>query len=266
MNAVARIGHPNDCRSFVIDATGIVKRFGQATVLRGIDLQVSAGEVVCIIGPSGSGKSTLLRCLNLLEQPDEGVVLIEGVPITDPEVDPARIRRRLGMVFQSFNLFSNMTVLQNVTVAQRTSLGRSKAEAERIAREHLKSVGIVGRDGAYPTQLSGGQQQRVGIARALAMSPTAILFDEPTSSLDPELVGEVIKVMKTLASEGKTMVVVTHEIQFAKEVADRVVFMDAGQIVEQGSPQQVIDSPRHERTRLFLSRIANHVREASNSE
>lgn len=244
-------------RDVVIDARRIVKSFGAVTVLRGIDLRIAAGEVVCIIGPSGSGKSTLLRCLNLLEEPEEGEILIEGVPINHPEIDAAPIRRRLGMVFQSFNLFSNMTVLENVTIAQRRSLGRSAADARRIARARLREVGIVDRDDAYPAQLSGGQQQRVGIARALAMDPTALLFDEPTSALDPELVGEVVKVMRNLAAAGMTMVIVTHEIQFAREVADRIVFMDGGQIVEEGRPADILQNPQQERTRLFLSRITN---------
>jgi polar amino acid transport system ATP-binding protein len=231
------------------------KSFGSLEVLRGIDFHVEPGEVVCIIGPSGSGKSTLLRCVNLLEEPTSGSVSVAGVELTDPECDIDAVRRGIGMVFQQFNLFPHLTALGNVTIAQRKVLRRPRAEAERIARENLDRVGLADKVGAYPAQLSGGQQQRVAIARALALGPKVMLFDEPTSALDPELVGDVLGVMRGLAVEGMTMLVVTHEMSFAREVADRVVFMDGGVVVEDGPPSQVITDPRHERTRTFLSRV-----------
>ncbi|WP_067478546.1 amino acid ABC transporter ATP-binding protein [Actinomadura hibisca] len=240
-----------------IEIEGLHKAFGANEVLRGIDLRVEPGEVVCVIGPSGSGKSTLLRCVNLLEEPSAGTVRVVGTEITDPDVDIDAARRRIGMVFQSFNLFPHLTALGNVTVAQRKVLKRGKAEAERVARENLERVGLADKIGSYPAQLSGGQQQRVAIARALAMGPEVMLFDEPTSALDPELVGDVLGVMRKLALDGMTMLVVTHEMSFAREVADRVVFMDGGVVVEQGPPSQVIVEPRHERTRVFLSRVLN---------
>jgi polar amino acid transport system ATP-binding protein len=210
---------------------------------------------VCVIGPSGSGKSTLLRCVNLLEEPTSGSVSVAGAELTDPECDIDAVRRGIGMVFQQFNLFPHLTALGNVTIAQRKVLRRSGAEAEKIARENLQRVGLADKVEAYPAQLSGGQQQRVAIARALALGPQVMLFDEPTSALDPELVGDVLGVMRSLALEGMTMLVVTHEMSFAREVADRVVFMDGGVVVEDGPPSQVISAPQHERTRAFLSRV-----------
>jgi polar amino acid transport system ATP-binding protein len=231
------------------------KSFGKLEVLKGIDFSVESGQVVCVIGPSGSGKSTLLRCVNLLEQPTSGQVLVDGIELTHPDVDIDAARRRLGMVFQQFNLFSHLTVLRNVTIAQERVLKRSRAEAERVARENLEKVGLSEKAESYPAQLSGGQQQRAAIARALAMNPSLMLFDEPTSALDPELVGDVLQVMRKLAEDGMTMLVVTHEMGFAREVADRVVFMDQGVIVEDGPPEQVIAAPRHNRTREFLHRV-----------
>ncbi|GAA4640029.1 amino acid ABC transporter ATP-binding protein [Actinoallomurus vinaceus] len=231
------------------------KAFGDLEVLRGIDFEVRHGEVVCIIGPSGSGKSTLLRCVNLLEEPTAGAVYVGGLELTDPDVDIDAARRRIGMVFQQFNLFPHLSVLGNVTIAQRKVLRRSAEEAERVARENLARVGLADKVDAFPAQLSGGQQQRVAIARALAMGPEVMLFDEPTSALDPELVGDVLAVMRKLALEGMTMLVVTHEMTFAREVADRVVFMDGGVIVEEGPPSKVVGDPEHARTRRFLSRV-----------
>jgi polar amino acid transport system ATP-binding protein len=238
-----------------IEVRGLRKSFGDQEVLRGIDLQVDPGEVVCVIGPSGSGKSTLLRCINLLEEPTGGSVVVGGVEVTDPDVDIDAVRRGIGMVFQSFNLFPHLTVLDNLTIAQRRVLRRSRAAAEQLAAAQLAKVGLGERGGAYPSQLSGGQQQRVAIARSLAMGPDLMLFDEPTSALDPELVGDVLAVMRDLAAEGMTMVVVTHEMSFAREVATRVVFMDGGVVVEQGPPGQVIGAPQQERTRSFLARV-----------
>jgi polar amino acid transport system ATP-binding protein len=238
-----------------IDVQGLHKAFGELEVLRGIDFSVARGEVVCVIGPSGSGKSTLLRCVNLLEEPSAGRVTVAGTDVTDPDVDIDRVRRRIGMVFQSFNLFPHLTALENLTIAQRRVLRRDRSEAERVARANLDRVGLSDKEGSYPAQLSGGQQQRVAIARALSMDPQLMLFDEPTSALDPELVGDVLAVMRSLADEGMTMLVVTHEMSFAREVADRVVFMDGGVIVEEGTPEQVVGDPQHERTRTFLARV-----------
>jgi polar amino acid transport system ATP-binding protein len=238
-----------------VEIRGLRKVFGKLEVLRGIDFTVERGQVVCIIGPSGSGKSTLLRCVNLLEQPTAGKVFVDGRELTDPGVDIDAARRRVGMVFQQFNLFPHLTVLRNVTIAQERVLKRNRDEAERIARAGLERVGLIEKAGDYPDQLSGGQQQRVAIARALAMNPMLMLFDEPTSALDPELVGDVLGVMRRLSEEGMTMLVVTHEMGFAREVAHRVVFMDGGVIVEDGPPEQVIGQPRQERTRLFLRRV-----------
>lgn len=231
------------------------KSFGELQVLRGVTLTVDRGEVVCVIGPSGSGKSTLLRCINLLEAPTSGRVSIAGDELTDPDADIDRIRARAGMVFQSFELFPHLTVLRNLTLAQRRVRRRSRAEAVRVAETNLDKVGMADKRDAYPAHLSGGQKQRVAIARALSMDPELMLFDEPTSALDPELVGEVLSVMRTLADEGMTMVVVTHEMGFAREVADRVVFIDGGVIVEQGPPSKVLDAPEHERTQRFLSLV-----------
>jgi len=241
-----------------IDVRNLHKAFGDLEVLQGIDFTVETGEVVCVLGPSGSGKSTLLRCLNRLEEPNGGQILIDGEDITDPDADVDQLRTNIGMVFQQFNLFPHLTVLKNLTVAQTGVLGRPKAEAISIAREMLERVGLSDKTHEYPAHLSGGQQQRVAIARALSMKPKMMLFDEPTSALDPELVGEVLDVMRTLAGEGMTMMVVTHEIGFAQEVADRVVFMDAGVVVEEGRPEQVLEDPSHERTKKFLRMVSEH--------
>ena len=241
-----------------IDVRNLHKAFGDLEVLQGIDFTVETGEVVCVLGPSGSGKSTLLRCLNRLEEPNGGQILIDGENITDPDADVDQLRTNIGMVFQQFNLFPHLTVLKNLTVAQTGVLGRPKAEAISIAREMLERVGLSDKTHDYPAHLSGGQQQRVAIARALSMKPKMMLFDEPTSALDPELVGEVLDVMRTLAGEGMTMMVVTHEIGFAQEVADRVVFMDAGVVVEEGRPEQVLEHPTHERTKKFLRMVSEH--------
>lgn len=239
----------------VVEITALHKSFGEREVLRGIDLTVAEGEVVCVVGPSGSGKSTLLRCINLLETPTAGTVTVLGAEVTDPDVDIDAVRTHVGMVFQQFNLFPHRSVLDNCTLAQRQVLKRSKADAERIAMANLERVGLADRAGAVPMQLSGGQQQRVAIARSLSMDPALMLFDEPTSALDPELVGDVLGVMRDLADAGMTMIVVTHEMAFAREVGDRVVFMDEGVIVEQGPAAQVISAPQHERTRGFLARV-----------
>ncbi|MGI8461053.1 MAG: amino acid ABC transporter ATP-binding protein [Solirubrobacterales bacterium] len=233
------------------------KRFGDLHVLRGVDLDVGRGQVVCVIGPSGSGKSTLLRCINLLEPPDEGQILLEGKQITGGKAAEGvdYVRRRVGMVFQSFNLFPNKCALDNVTIAQRKVLDRSSSEADEKGRALLDRVGMAEKVDEYPDRLSGGQQQRVAIARALAMDPHVMLFDEVTSALDPELIGEVLDVMKELASEGMAMVVVTHEMGFARDVADRVVFMDGGVIVEEGPPAEVLGNPQNERTKKFLGLV-----------
>ncbi|MGW8687578.1 amino acid ABC transporter ATP-binding protein [Streptomyces sp. NPDC055817] len=252
-NATTTADTPTPVRAIEIHA--LHKSFGDLQVLRGIDFAVDTGEVVCVIGPSGSGKSTLLRCTNLLEEPTQGHVLIAGTDITDPDVDIDRLRRRIGMVFQQFNLFAHLSVLDNLTIAQRRVLGRDKAEAVQVARQNLVRVGLADKEDSYPAQLSGGQQQRVAIARALSMGPELMLFDEPTSALDPELVGDVLAVMRGLADDGMTMMVVTHEMGFAREVADRVVFMDDGVIVEQGTPGEVLSNPQHPRTREFLARV-----------
>jgi polar amino acid transport system ATP-binding protein len=251
MTATAR----PDATTAAIEVRGLHKAFGSNEVLKGIDFHVDNGEVVCVIGPSGSGKSTLLRCVNRLEEPDSGQILVEGVDIIDPETDLDAVRSRIGIVFQQFNLFPHMNVLRNLTVAQEKVKKRSRSEAVEIARANLEKVGLAGREKAYPAHLSGGQQQRVAIARALSMDPDMMLFDEPTSALDPELVGDVLEVMKTLASEGMTMMVVTHEMGFAREVGDKLVFMDGGVILEEGDPREVLAAPQHERTRAFLSKV-----------
>jgi polar amino acid transport system ATP-binding protein len=238
-----------------IDVIELHKYFGANEVLKGIDFHVDNGQVVCVIGPSGSGKSTLLRCVNLLEEPTSGRIFIEGDEITDPDVDVDSIRSRIGMVFQQFNLFPHLTVLRNLTIAQQRVKKRSKDEAVEIARRNLAKVGLSEKESAYPAHLSGGQQQRAAMARALSMDPDMMMFDEPTSALDPELVGDVLGVMKDLASEGMTMMVVTHEMGFAREVGDKLVFMDGGVIVEEGDPREVLGNPRHERTRAFLSKV-----------
>ena len=238
-----------------IEVRDLHKYFGDNEVLKGIDFEVDNGQVVCVIGPSGSGKSTLLRCVNRLEEPTSGKIFVEGIDITDPEIDLDQIRSRIGMVFQSFNLFPHLTVMRNLTLAQQRVRKRGKAEAVEIARANLDKVGLEGKENAYPAHLSGGQQQRVAIARALSMNPDMMLFDEPTSALDPELVGDVLAVMKDLASEGMTMMVVTHEMGFAREVGDKLVFMDGGVIVEEGLPTAVLANPQHERTQAFLSKV-----------
>ena len=238
----------------MIDIKNLHKSFGEHEVLKGIDLHINPQEVVVIIGPSGSGKSTLLRCMNLLEEPTSGSVVVDGIDLTgDSDINKAR--EEIGMVFQRFNLFPHMTVLQNITLAPIKVRNMAKDEAEKIARELLERVGLADKADAYPPQLSGGQQQRVAIARALAMRPKVMLFDEPTSALDPEMVNEVLDVMKSLANEGMTMAVVTHEMGFAREVGDRLLFVDGGNIIEQGAPKDVFEHPREERTKLFLSKV-----------
>ena len=239
----------------MISVKNLHKKFGDLHVLRGVDLQIEKGEKVVLIGPSGSGKTTILRCLNLLEQPTDGQVFFEGTEITDPKCDINKIRQNMGMVFQQFNLFPHLTIMDNITLGPRKLKGMSKADAEVKAMELLKRVGLPDKAKSYPRQLSGGQQQRIAIVRALAMNPVMMLFDEPTSALDPEMVGEVLDVMKQLAKEGMTMVVVTHEMGFAREVADRVIFMDGGVIVEQGTPEEVFDHPKHPRTQDFLRKV-----------
>ncbi len=231
------------------------KYFGKLEVLRGVDMEIAKGEVVVILGPSGSGKSTMLRCVNRLEEATGGKIFIEDDEITNPKTDINKIRERVGMVFQQFNLFPHLTAKGNVMLAQQKVLKRSKAEAEQIALEKLEAVGLSDKADAYPIQLSGGQQQRVAMARALAMDPHVMLFDEVTSALDPELVREVLDVMKKLAAEGMTMMVVTHEMGFARDVADRVIFMDEGVIEEQGTPEEVFDHPKSDRTKDFLGHI-----------
>ncbi|MGV8804353.1 MAG: amino acid ABC transporter ATP-binding protein [Polaromonas sp.] len=239
----------------VIRVKGLTKLFGQLAVLRGIDCSIKASEVVCVIGPSGSGKSTFLRCLNGLEDASGGEVLVHGVSVHDPKTDVDALRSEIGMVFQRFNLFPHKTVLENITLAPTKVRGLTGAQARTRASELLAKVGLESKIDAYPNQLSGGQQQRVAIARALAMQPRIMLFDEPTSALDPEMVGEVLAVMQDLAEEGMTMVVVTHEMGFARQVADRVIFIDEGLIVEQGLPAAIFDQPQEERTRKFLSKV-----------
>ena len=237
----------------MIEIKKLYKSYGDNEVLKGIDQTVSEAEVLCIVGPSGSGKSTMLRCINLLEVPTSGEVYIDGELVTSQNIN--EIRTKMGMVFQNFNLFPHMTVLENVTCAPINVKGVSKADAEAKAMELLTRVGLDNKANAYPHSLSGGQQQRVAIARALAMDPEIMLFDEPTSALDPEMVGEVLDVMKDLAKEGLAMIVVTHEMGFAKEVADKVIFMDEGVIVEQGTPEEVLVNPSEERTKNFLSKV-----------
>ncbi|MFI1682835.1 amino acid ABC transporter ATP-binding protein [Streptomyces sp. NPDC020607] len=249
----------------MVDVRSVHKSFGSLRVLKGVDLHVGRGEVTVVIGPSGSGKSTLLRTINHLEKVDAGRITVDGALIGYrrsgdklyelPERDVLKQRTRIGFVFQNFNLFPHLTVLENIVEAPVSALKRPRPGAERAARELLERVGLADKAGAYPRQLSGGQQQRVAIARALALEPRLLLFDEPTSALDPELVGEVLDVIKDLARQGTTMIVVTHEIGFAREVADTVVFMDDGRVVEQGAPADVLDRPRHDRTRAFLSKV-----------
>ena len=238
----------------MIQLQNVHKYFGQLHVLKDVSTEIDAGEVVVIIGPSGSGKSTVLRCMNYLEEPTQGDVIVDGMNLNVKE-NINNVRAEVGMVFQRFNLFPHMTVLDNITLAPQRIRGLSKSEAESIARELLGKVGLSDKAEAYPEQLSGGQQQRVAIARALAMKPKVMLFDEPTSALDPEMVSEVLDVMKDLAKEGMTMVIVTHEMSFAKEVATRVLFVDGGEILEEGTPTEVFDTPKHERTKSFLSKV-----------
>lgn len=241
-----------------IEVKDLHKYFGDLEVLKGIDFRVEPGEVVCVIGPSGSGKSTLLRCINRLEESTSGQILIEGEDITDPDANVDKLRTRIGMVFQQFNLFPHLTVLKNLTIGPTGVLKVPKAEAIGTAEKMLDRVGLADKIHEHPIRLSGGQQQRVAIARSLCMQPDMMLFDEPTSALDPELVGEVLDVMRALANEGMTMMVVTHEISFAAEVADRVVFMDDGVVVEDGPPSEVLNSPKTERAQRFLRQVAEH--------
>ena len=239
----------------MIEVKNLEKSFGDNHVLRGIDIEIKKGEVVVVIGPSGSGKSTFLRCLNLLETPNGGSILIEGEEITDRKANVNRIRQKMGMVFQQFNLFTNMNILRNMCVAPTTVKKISKEKAEERAMELLNRVGLAEKAESYPQQLSGGQKQRVAIARALAMDPDIMLFDEPTSALDPEMVGEVLAVMKELAASGMTMVVVTHEMGFAREVGDRVIFIDEGKIVEDAPPKELFEHPKNQRTKDFLAKV-----------
>jgi len=252
----------------MVEVQDLRKKFDDVEVLKGISLTVDPGDVLCIIGPSGSGKSTLLRCLNMLETPTAGDVWVDGTKLTDPDVDIDAARARMGMVFQSFNLFPHLNARQNCMLGQTAVLKRSQAEAKAIAEANLIKVGLFDRMDYFPAQLSGGQQQRVAIARALSMDPLLMLFDEPTSALDPELVGDVLSVMRQLADDGMTMIVVTHEMAFARDVADRVIFMDAGVIVEEGPASQVIGAPLEERTQVFLQRVLDptHVREIGELE
>jgi polar amino acid transport system ATP-binding protein len=263
MEEHAQTTTPTDARApgAMLSLEGLHKRFGNLHVLRGVDMDVDRGQVVCVLGPSGSGKSTLLRCINLIEPPDDGRILLEGKAIaagTTRVDDRDYVRRRVGMVFQQFNLFPHKSAIENVTLAQETVLDRPKREAREKGETLLRRVGLGNKINAYPETLSGGQQQRVAIARALAMDPHVMLFDEVTSALDPELIKEVLDVIRELANEGMTMIVVTHEIGFARDVADHVVFMDEGVIVEEGPPSQVIDSPRNPRTRRFLGLVLEH--------
>ena len=239
----------------LIKVDGLQKSFGDIEVLKGIDAEIKKGDVIVVIGASGSGKSTFLRCLNLLEEPTGGQIYFEGTEITDPKVNINLHRQKMGMVFQQLNLFPHMTILKNMTIGPMKLLGKSKAEAEKTAIELLERVGLADRKDAYPSQLSGGQKQRVAIVRALAMNPDVILFDEPTSALDPEMVGEVLEVMKSLAKEGMTMVVVTHEMGFAKEVASKVVFIDEGVIKEENEPEEFFANPKCDRLKDFLSKV-----------
>lgn len=239
----------------MIQVTHLQKYFGERHVLKNVSCEIKDNEVVCIIGPSGSGKSTFLRCLNALEHAQDGKILVDDFVVTDPATDLNKLRAHAGMVFQRFNLFPHRTVLENICLAPMEVKNISLTEAQRKARELLKRVGLSEKENSYPQELSGGQQQRVAIARALAMEPQVLLFDEPTSALDPEMVGEVLDVIKSLAHSGRTLIVVTHEMGFAKQVADRVLFMDDGQIVEEAPPKKLFENPQNERTKLFLSKI-----------
>src|SRR6059036_3652027 len=242
-----------DRQTPMVEARKVRKSFGDLEVLRGIDMQVKKGEVLVIVGPSGSGKSTLLRCINLLIQPDSGDIFLEGVKVNDPDIRPEWVRQQIGMVFQSFNLFTHLTALKNVMLGLTKVKRLDGLEAEKIARYELERVGLADKADAYPAQLSGGQQQRVAIARALALNPKVMLFDEPTSALDPEYIHEVLDVMTKLAEEGMTMIVVSHEMGFARNVADEVVLMDEGVIIERGTPEEMFERPTQERTRAFMS-------------
>jgi len=239
-----------------LELRAVRKSFGSFEALKGIDLRVQRGKLVFVIGPSGSGKSTMLRCCNRLEEPDSGVILLAGDPVTGRGVDLNRIRQRMGMVFQSFNLYPHLTARRNVTLALRKVRGMSRGDADARAMDALAQVGLADKADNRPAELSGGQQQRVAIARALALEPDVMLFDEPTSALDPELVGDVLGVMQAMKAQGMTMLVVSHEMRFARDAADRVIFMDDGQIVEQGTPEQVFGTPRQDRTRAFLARVS----------
>ena len=239
----------------ILTISGLRKSFGATEILKGIDLAVAARELVFIIGPSGSGKSTLLRCINRLEEPTAGSVIFDNIEVTSPKTDLNALRRSMGMVFQSFNLYPHMTALGNVTLALRKVLKKPRAEADEIARRALNEVGLADKAASYPAELSGGQQQRVAIARALALGPKIVLFDEPTSALDPELVGSVLAVLRHLKANGMTMLLVSHELRFAREAADRIVFMDQGQIVEQGPPAAIFNAPRERRTRAFVAEL-----------
>ena len=243
----------------LFEIKGLQKKFGELTVFDGLDETISKGDVVVIIGPSGGGKSTFIRCLNLLEQPTAGTILFEGQDITAKGFDVNRHRQKVGMVFQQFNLFNNLTVLENITISQIKVKGLSQAESEAKAMTLLKRVGLDDKAGSYPSQLSGGQKQRIAIVRALAMEPDVLLFDEPTSALDPEVVGEVLQVISDLAKDGITMVVVTHEMGFARKVGTRVLFMDGGQIAEEGTPEQIFEHPQNPRTKEFLSKVINVI-------
>lgn len=248
-----------DEKNVLIETKGLEKSFGDLKVLTGIDVQIKKGEVVVVIGPSGSGKSTFLRCLNRLEEPSGGEVIFEGRNICEPGVDVNQLRQKMGMVFQQFNLFNNLTILENVTIGPKMVKGMEEKEANQIAMQLLERIGLADKAGEYPSRLSGGQKQRIAIVRALAMNPDVMLFDEPTSALDPEMVGEVLSVMKDLAEEGITMVVVTHEMGFAQKVGTRILFMDGGQILEQGTPDQVFNHPENPRTQDFLSKVLNCI-------
>ena len=239
----------------MIKVENLTKAFGELEVLKGINQEIKDGEVVVVIGPSGSGKSTFLRCLNLLEEPTSGKIFVDDEEITSKDIDINKVREEMGMVFQSFNLFNNLNIIDNITLAPTLVKKMEKEEAEKKAMELLKRVGLPDKRDSYPKSLSGGQKQRIAIARALAMSPKVMLFDEPTSALDPEMVGEVLDIMKDLAKEGMTMVVVTHEMGFAREVGDRILFMDGGYIVEEGSPEEVFGNPKNERTQNFLAKV-----------
>ena len=239
----------------MIELVNVHKSFGKLHVLKGIDLEVADAEKIVIIGPSGCGKSTLIRCINLLERPEEGQVIVDGVDMTDKKTNIVKARQHIGMVFQQFNLYPHLSIIDNLTLAPRKIQGLGKAEAEEKAMRYLTRVGLADKRDAFPVQLSGGQQQRVAIARALTMEPNILLFDEPTSALDPEMIGEVLDVILKLSDEGITMVIVTHEMNFARKIADRVIFMSEGQILEEGPPEEVFDRPIHERTKQFLSKI-----------